>query len=332
MPALLGILLETAQQHLDEARVQCWRKSRQIDVGLEHVRELLRWRVALERPMPAEQLVKNAAEREDVAPLIGLEALGLLGRHVADSAEYRAGGGATKGRGRVGEIAFRAAVLQKLREAEVEDLHGAAAGQRDVRRFQVAVTDPLLVRGLERIENLPRDAHGFIHGERAGRESLGERLTVDEFQNQERGPAGFGEVVNRGDARVIERRHGLRFAVETGHAIGIGSKRVGKNFDRDLAFQLGVRGLVHLPHAARAEVRGEFVATEAAPQGQRHRPNLTVDWLGKSGDAAKGRGAPLAASSDGRTRPRAQRSSRPTRCSRRPRTRNPSRSTTRRSG
>ena len=187
--------------------------------------------------------------------------------------------GAAEGRGRVGESALRAAVLQKLREAEVEDLHGAVAGQRDVGRFQVAVTDPLLVRGLERLEDLSRDAHGFIHGERAARESLGERLAFDEFQNQERDPAGFGEVVNCGDARVIERRHGLRFAVETGHAIGIGSKRLGKDFDRDLAFQLGVGGLVHLAHATRPEVSGDFVAAEAAPRSQQHRPNLTVDGL-----------------------------------------------------
>ena len=48
-----------------------------------------------------------------------------------------------------------------LREPEVEHLHDAVRGQRDVRRLEIPMDDSALVRGVERIGDLPRDRQRF---------------------------------------------------------------------------------------------------------------------------------------------------------------------------
>ena len=75
----------------------------------------------------------------------------------------------------VGEFATLADVagrFQRLRQAEVEHLHRAVGAHLDVRRLQVAVDDALLVRGLERVGDLPRDRQGVLERNRAARNAL----------------------------------------------------------------------------------------------------------------------------------------------------------------
>ena len=60
-------------------------------------------------------------------------------------------------------------------------------------------------------------------------------------------------------------------AVRLGAALlGITGKRLGQRLNRHLALQLGVGGLIHLTHAAFADLRGDFIRTEAGAglQGQ----------------------------------------------------------------
>ena len=60
----------------------------------------------------------------------------------------------------VGECARpreRRGAVERLREAEVEHLHGAVGPDLDVRGLEIAMHDAALVRGLERVGDLPRD-------------------------------------------------------------------------------------------------------------------------------------------------------------------------------
>ena len=59
-------------------------------------------------------------------------------------------------------VGRRAVAADGLGEAEVEDLHDAVRRDLDVRRLQVAVDDPLLVGGLERVGDLPRDGQRVV--------------------------------------------------------------------------------------------------------------------------------------------------------------------------
>ena len=54
-----------------------------------------------------------------------------------------------------------------LGQAEVEHLDGAVRRELDVGRLQVAVDDAALVRGLERLGDLPRDRQRLVERERA---------------------------------------------------------------------------------------------------------------------------------------------------------------------
>ena len=61
--------------------------------------------------------------------------------------------------------------LQRLREAEVQHLHRAIGAQLDVRGLQIAMDDALLVRGFERLRNLPGYRQGLVERNRALRPS-----------------------------------------------------------------------------------------------------------------------------------------------------------------
>ena len=58
--------------------------------------------------------------------------------------------------------------VQRLRETEVEHLHRAVRSHFDVGRLQIAMDDPLLVRGLERVGDLAGDREGVGERESAG--------------------------------------------------------------------------------------------------------------------------------------------------------------------
>ena len=103
-----------------------------------------------------EDLVEDGAEAEDVGPRVDRLSLDLFRRHIRGGPEYRARRG-------LGDVGSR---LQALGHAEVEELRRAARGDHDVGRFQVAVQDALLVRGLQRAGNLDRDADRVFRRER----------------------------------------------------------------------------------------------------------------------------------------------------------------------
>ena len=116
--------------------------------------------------------------------------------------------------------------LQELREAEVEHLDVPSA---------VSLSWPASDRDgrcrarapLERFENLPRDLQRFF--DRHGPRAVDRRAyRLDELEDQEARAVRFGEIVDGGDAGVIERRHGLRLAMKARDAIGIARVGLGQ--------------------------------------------------------------------------------------------------------
>ncbi len=82
-----------------------------------------------------QRLVHHDAERVDVRARLDLGADALLRRHVLGRAQ------------RVARLRQRLRG-RKLAHAEVEDLRDAVLAQKDVAGLEVAVDDPLLVRGV----------------------------------------------------------------------------------------------------------------------------------------------------------------------------------------
>ena len=96
-----------------------------------------------------------------------------------------------------------------------------AAVELHVGGLEVPVHDPLLVRGLEGAGDLARDLERFVDGKRSASDPLGERLALDELENQRLAAVLLLEPVDRRDVRVVERSQGLRLALEAGQPLRV---------------------------------------------------------------------------------------------------------------
>jgi len=151
--------------------------------------------------------------------------------------------------------------------------------------------DALVVRGVERVDDLPRDGECVGDGNRAAGppaqaghyictacQALRQGLPVDELEDEEAPALGFFEAVDGGDVRVVERGEHLRLALEPGEPVGIVDERVWKDLDGDVAIELRVARLVDLAHPAGTQHGDDLVWTQACPCAQRHRSHR--DGLG----------------------------------------------------
>ena len=110
---------------------------------------------------PGQHLVQHAAQREDIAGRLGGLAPRLLRRHVTKRAEDGAGRIAAM---RAPEPSPVAGTEGDPREAEVEDLDPAVAGEEDVLRLEVAVDDALGVRRRQAVREGGPDLDGLAQG------------------------------------------------------------------------------------------------------------------------------------------------------------------------
>src|SRR5439155_7913608 len=99
------------------------------------------------RPSPREHLVEHEAERVDVGPGRDLLARELLRGHVSGGAPLRL---------------LPAERLRDSRKPEVRDAGSTPAVEHDVGRLQVAVNDPLNVRGREPGRDLTCEVEGLL--------------------------------------------------------------------------------------------------------------------------------------------------------------------------
>ena len=56
----------------------------------------------------------------------------------------------------------------------------------------------------------------MLNGQRAGREAIGQRRTLQQFQDEGPNPLGFFKAVDRGNVWMIQRGEQTRFALEPG--------------------------------------------------------------------------------------------------------------------
>ena len=105
------------------------------------------------------------------------------------------------GEPRIGE---RAAGLLQLRQPEVEQLH-AGLGQHDVAGLEIAMDDAVAMRGVERRRDFDRVFDRLIRWQRAFRQSIGQRLTLEARHDEEVRALVLADVVERADVGMIER-------------------------------------------------------------------------------------------------------------------------------
>ena len=73
---------------------------------------------------------------------------------------------------------------------------------------------------------------------------------------------------------MVQRRQKLGLALEPRQAFPVFGELLRKNFDRDIAIELGVPSTVYLAHATFADWLEDLVVGEARSGGEGHRENL----------------------------------------------------------
>ena len=226
-----AILLEATHQEPANSWGHLCRQGGPLGLATQHRGKRVTDIVALERALACQHLVQHAAECPHVTPLVGAESLRLLGRHVRCGAQDESSpcqhGRRRDGRG-VRDVQGRGAgALGCLRQAKVQNLDVAVFGHRDVRRFQIAVDDPLLVCCLERLADLFGHPQRFLDGNRSVPDALVQALAVHKLENQELSAIRCVEPIDRADMRMIQRGKNLCFTAETRQAFRVLGERVG---------------------------------------------------------------------------------------------------------
>ena len=131
----------------------------------------------------------------------------------------------------------------------------------DVRRLQVAVDDPLLVRVLHGRANLLEQAKALLNAEPVRVAELGEGDALDEFHDEVRlaGVRGAG-IEQLGDVGMIHQGDGLPFGLEPGKDRRRVAALDADQFDRDPALdRFGLVGHPDGAHSAFADLLKELV-------------------------------------------------------------------------
>ena len=148
----LRVFLQAALQKARDHWGRCRGKRRPVRLASQDRRNRVRHRLAWKRRMAGQHFVQHTAKCPDVGALVDGLPSRLLRTHVGRRAEDGPFLRAAHGHGRRLQLAGR-----RLREAEVQHLHDAVRSDFDIRRFEIPVNDPFLVRGVERIGDLTRD-------------------------------------------------------------------------------------------------------------------------------------------------------------------------------
>ena len=130
------------------------------------------------------------------------------------------------------------------------------------------MNDPLLVRRLERLGDLLRDRQGLVERDRTSRDPVGESSPSTSSITSAVVPSDFLQSVNGGDVRMVECGEHFGFTLKAREAIRISRHCHGQHLDGDLALQIRVGRAVDLAHPTSADLRGNFIRTEACAGGQ----------------------------------------------------------------
>ena len=197
LPAIVGIFGQ-ASRHDAVQRGRCqwlergdWRR-----IGMEDRANQRRGVLPLERPLPGRHLVDRRAEREDVAPDVGLTAFELLGCHVGKRAEHAPSAVSCASCGRDRRQCGYAGTRLQFREAEVKQL-GAGPSQHDVAGLEIAMDQSSPVRVIQAHRRSRRRSAAPPAATTGPDQTIGERLPLEMLHHEETDRIGV-ELVDSG--------------------------------------------------------------------------------------------------------------------------------------
>ena len=203
----------------------------------------------LERGLPRQHLVRDAAEREDVAPGIDVGLAHRLFRaHVVRGPQTDAG---TRQAGVLPHVGREG-------DAEVGD-DRVVVLEEDVARLHVAMDDPLFVGVLQRVGDARGHAHDLVDLQPPpGVEPLPKRFARHEGGDEVDLPVRLPRVVQREDVRMLEVRRRPDLAQEPRRPDRVGELG-SQNLDRHLATMALVGRKIDRRHAARPDLADDRI-------------------------------------------------------------------------
>jgi hypothetical protein len=166
----------------------------------------------------------------------------------------------------------------RLGKAEVENFDHAVWRDSDVRRFEIAVENTLLVRGVHRVGDLPGDGQGAIDRKRRARcrtrsDDLCQSLARHQLHHEGQDTVCLLQSVHLRDVWVIECRQQPGLALETRAARRVVGERRRQDLDGDRPFQSRIERAIDFSHPAGVDQRLDRVLANLAA---RHCWNVAV--------------------------------------------------------
>jgi len=126
------------------------------------------------------------------------------------------------------------------------------------------------VRLVERAGNLNPILQYLNRWQRSLFQSLGQRLAVQVFHDNEINAVLVADVVQRADVRMIQAGNNFGLALEALTACRIVSKMRRKNLDSDGAVQARVPRPIYFPHSTSTQRSDDLVRAQSRAVRQRH--------------------------------------------------------------
>ena len=110
----------------------------------------------------------------------------------------------------------------QLRQAEIEDLHPAIAGDKKILRLEVAMDDALLVRRRKSPCHLQPVVNRLADGKRATPQPLAQRLPFQQLGDHVKRAVPGSDVEDRKNVGMIQSPGRAGFLFEALHPVAIG--------------------------------------------------------------------------------------------------------------
>ncbi len=208
--------------------------------------------LALEGPRAGDTLEEHAAEGIDIRTPVDPTTRDLLGRDVVDRSDEAPV---------AGEAAHRRDVAGESEVADVQVLRFVQPRHEQVAGLHVAVDEPRLVRGVERLGCLADEVDGTRGVERPLLpQHLAQVRALDVFHHQVEPARVLTGSERRNDVRVIETRRQLGFAQEALPEALVLGDLVAEQLQRRPTTVPRVLGEEHRAHGALADKRSDAEA------------------------------------------------------------------------
>jgi hypothetical protein len=163
--------------------------------------------------------------------------------------------------------------LRELCQTEVENLDAVIPGNEDVLGLEIAMDDASIVGRCESARQLKSKLNRLASCNGTALHPLPKRFAFEQLRHYERRIGIGADVVHSEDVRMVQRRSGPRFLLESMKAIDISSDCRWQHLDGHITSEPWVARTVHLAHPAGTEGRHDLVRTEPVTRLQPHRNN-----------------------------------------------------------